>query len=75
MPALNGGEDYELLFTIRQDDYEKIKALEDISVIGHMTDKNSGYHLITRSGTQIPLNAQGWDAFLNKSTAKDTQPE
>lgn len=69
--ALNGGEDYELLFTISQSDYEKIKTVEDISVIGHMTDKSAGFNLITRSGTQVPLNAQGWDAFINKSQTRD----
>lgn len=61
--ALNGGEDYELLFTVPQSDYEKIKNLTDISVIGYITDKNSGVNLITPQGTAIPLKAQGWDAL------------
>ncbi|MCF8368758.1 MAG: thiamine-phosphate kinase [Bacteroidales bacterium] len=64
--ALNGGEDYELLFTINQSDYEKLKSIDEISVVGHMTEKSAGYHLVSRSGTQVPLIAQGWDAFLNK---------
>lgn len=67
--ALNGGEDYELLFTIKQADYEKIKNAKGISVIGHITDKNSGINLISKSGSQLPLTAQGWDAFLTKKHA------
>lgn len=65
--ALNGGEDYELLFTVRQADYEKIKNTKEISVIGHITHKGSGINLISKSGSQIPLTAQGWDAFLQKN--------
>jgi len=63
--ALNGGEDYELLFTIKQDDYEKIKSLKEIVVIGHITEKNAGISLVDKSGGMIPLKAQGWDALLN----------
>ena len=61
--ALNGGEDYELLFTISQDDYEKVKDVMGISVIGHMTDKSEGMNLVTDSGEQIELKAQGWDSL------------
>lgn len=61
--ALSGGEDYELLFTIQQSDYENVKVLKDITIIGHITDKNSGANLITAQGTAIPLKAQGWDAL------------
>ncbi len=61
--ALSGGEDYELLFTISQTDYDKIKSLEGISIIGHMTEINEGENLISRSGTSIKLKAQGWDAM------------
>ena len=61
--ALSGGEDYELLFTINQTDFEKVKDLEDISIIGHMTDKDAGKYMISRSGTAIELKAQGWDAM------------
>jgi thiamine-monophosphate kinase len=64
--ALNGGEDYELLFTIAQSDFEKIKGNPNLTVIGHMTDKNSGYALIDKQGGQHELRAQGWDAFLKK---------
>lgn len=58
--AMNGGEDYELLFTISQKDYEKIKSLTGISVIGHITDSQSGINLVTRSGQQVEIIAQGF---------------
>ncbi len=61
--ALSGGEDYELLFTIKPSDYEKIKDLPGITPIGHMTAKNNGAHLITTSGQLIEIKAQGWDSF------------
>lgn len=61
--ALSGGEDYELLFTIKQADYDKIKDSPDISVIGHITDTASGCQLITKSGNQHEIKAQGWNAF------------
>nr|NQU93527.1 thiamine-phosphate kinase [Bacteroidota bacterium] len=59
--ALNGGEDYELLFTIKQADFIKLKELDGISVIGHMADKNSGINLVTKSGPVVEIKAQGWD--------------
>lgn len=58
--ALNGGEDYELLFTVAIEDYELIKRYPEISVIGHITDKKKGYALITNDGNSIPLEAQGF---------------
>jgi thiamine-monophosphate kinase len=61
--ALNGGEDYELLFTVDINDYEKVKNLQQIHIIGHMTEKEEGNYLISNDGNQITLNAQGWDAF------------
>ncbi|MDR3678654.1 MAG: thiamine-phosphate kinase [Flavipsychrobacter sp.] len=61
--ALSGGEDYELLFTIKQEDYEKIIRNEQISVVGYMTDKAEGAMLLTRSGNKHKLVAQGWNAF------------
>jgi len=61
--ALNGGEDYELLFTISQDDYLKIKANPHLSIIGHIKEENEGIHLITRANTKIPIIAQGWKNF------------
>ncbi|PHR10537.1 MAG: thiamine-phosphate kinase [Aequorivita sp.] len=61
--ALSGGEDYELLFTIKTEDYPKIKANPHLTVIGHMTDQREGIHLISRGGTKIPLIARGWNAL------------
>tara|TARA_R110000868_G_scaffold28686_1_gene107282 strand:- start:24966 stop:26012 length:1047 start_codon:yes stop_codon:yes gene_type:complete len=61
--ALNGGEDYELLFTISQDDYPKIKANPNFTVIGHIKEKQSGMHLVTRAESRIPITAQGWKNF------------
>lgn len=60
--ALNGGEDYELLFTIKQEDYEKITTSEEISVIGYMTEEEKGCKLITRGGSTHDIYAQGWVA-------------
>ncbi|GGH12730.1 thiamine-monophosphate kinase [Pedobacter zeae] len=61
--ALSGGEDYELLFTIKQDDYKKLKHDVDITVIGHVTDKNAGCKMISKSNNVHELKAQGWNAF------------
>ena len=61
--ALNGGEDYELLMTISQEDYLKIKANPNLTVIGYMTDESSGMHLVTRAETKIPITAQGWNSL------------
>lgn len=58
--ALNGGEDYELLFTCPIGDYEKVKELDDIRIIGHITKKELGTLLVTRDGQKFPLKAQGW---------------
>lgn len=66
MCALSGGEDYELLFTIAQDDYDKIKGNPNLTVIGHMTSASEGMYLIDRSGGAHALTAQGWDAFLKR---------
>lgn len=63
MIALSGGEDYELLFTINQNDFEKIKGNPNFTVVGHMTDKNEGAHLVSRANTKIPITAQGWNSF------------
>jgi thiamine-monophosphate kinase len=61
--ALNGGEDYELLFTISQADFEKVKNHADIHFIGYVHEKKEQNILITKGGTPVPLQAQGWDHF------------
>jgi thiamine-monophosphate kinase len=61
--ALSGGEDYELLFTISQDDYDKLGNTNDVSVIGYITDSDAGVHIITKGGSKHPVTAQGWNAF------------
>ncbi|MEO0528467.1 MAG: thiamine-phosphate kinase [Bacteroidota bacterium] len=61
--ALSGGEDYELLFTIDQKEFPKIKGNPNLTVMGHMTDKNEGAHLVSRNVSKIPLTAQGWNSF------------
>ena len=61
--ALNGGEDYELLFTIDQKDYEKIKEMPGVSVVGYVTDASEGNRLVTPDNQVIELTAQGWDAL------------
>lgn len=63
MVALSGGEDYELLFTISIDDYDKIKGNPNLSVIGHITEENQGMNLVTRANQEIELKAQGWNSF------------
>ena len=64
--ALNGGEDYELLMTISQQDYPKIKGNPNFTVIGFITEKERGMHLITRAETAIPLIAKGWNALSDQ---------
>ncbi|MDD1597712.1 thiamine-phosphate kinase [Riemerella anatipestifer] len=67
MAALNGGEDYELLFTISPNDYEKIRNHPDFTIIGHATELEQGNYLVLRGSEQLtPLTAQGWDALLSK---------
>lgn len=67
MCALNGGEDFELLCTIAPEDFEKIRNHPDFSIIGHAVEADQGNYLVARGSNElIALNAQGWDAFLNK---------
>ena len=62
--ALNGGEDYELLFTVPLTDHDKIIQLKDVKLIGHMTKPELGRHLVTKSGQEVELKAQGWTSNL-----------
>ncbi len=61
--AINGGEDYELLFTVALSDFDKIKGNPNLTVIGHMVTASEGMHLVTRAGTKIELKARGWNAL------------
>src|SRR5664279_1741507 len=61
--ALNGGEDYELLFTIDMKDYEKIQTIPGITVIGHITEEAAGVNLMSNSGSLITIQAQGWNHY------------
>lgn len=72
--ALNGGEDYELLFTIDLKDFDKIKGNPNFTVIGHVTEQAQGCNLITKSGALYPLTAQGWNA-LQESEKEEEKPE
>lgn len=70
--ALNGGEDYELLFTVAQSEYEKLKGESmDISIIGHITEKDAGIDMVSKSGNVHPLKAQGWNAFKKKEDSSE----
>ncbi len=65
--SLNGGEDYELLFTVPITDHDKIKNDPDISIIGHIVEKETGKNLITRMGSAIELQAQGWNPLQDET--------
>ena len=68
--ALNGGEDYELLFTVPIGDHEKIQALDDVRLIGHITQESLGHILVTRDDQEFELKAQGWNPLSSESNAK-----
>lgn len=59
--AMNGGEDYELLFTVSMSDYEKVKDLHEITIIGHIVGESAGANLVSKDGVQIAITAQGWN--------------
>ncbi len=64
--AMNGGEDYELLFTVPLTDHEKVEKLKGISIIGYVTKPELGAAMVTRDGAELPIRAQGWNAFEEK---------
>ena len=68
--ALNGGEDYELLFTVPIGDHEKIQDMEDVKLIGHITNPSLGQILVTRDDQEFELKAQGWNPLSSESNAK-----
>ena len=65
--ALNGGEDYELLFTVSLDDYDKMIAMEGVAVVGHITKSALGLQLVGREGEEIELRAQGWNSLQEEA--------
>ena len=68
--ALNGGEDYELLFTVPIGDHEKIQQIEDVKLIGHITNASLGQVLVTRDDQEFALKAQGWNPLSSESRAE-----
>jgi thiamine-monophosphate kinase len=68
MLTLNGGEDYELIFTLAQSDYDKIKDSPEIRIIGFMQEASAGIQLVTKNNVVVPIQAQGWDSFKSQST-------
>ncbi|RRD78237.1 thiamine-phosphate kinase [Alloprevotella sp. OH1205_COT-284] len=72
--ALNGGEDYELLFTVPLTDHDRVAALEDVKIIGHITRPELGARLVTRDGNEFELQAQGWNAAKHDNTDGDNRP-
>lgn len=71
--AMNGGEDYELLFTVPLTDKEKIEKIEGVRMIGYITAPQLGAALVTRDGAEIPIRAQGWNAFNNPASTEDVE--
>ncbi len=71
--ALNGGEDYELLFTVSKDDHEKISKHPDIHMIGYVHDRKDENVMISKAGTVVPLRAQGWDHFRGRNPEPGTR--
>ena len=61
--ALNGGEDYELIFTLKQEDYDKVTLNEEIAVVGYMAELEEGSKFLSKGGNTFDIMAQGWNAF------------
>ena len=64
--AMNGGEDYELLFTVPLTEHDRIENIKGVKMIGYITEPALGCAMITRDGREFPLKAQGWNAFTSK---------
>lgn len=73
--AMNGGEDYELLFTVPLTDKEKVEHLPGVKMIGYITAPSLGAALVTRDGNEIPIRAQGWNAFSNPAATEEVEEE
>ena len=73
--ALNGGEDYELLFTVPLTDHDKVKELKGVHVIGYVTKPELGCAMITRDGAEFPLRAQGWNPLAEGNEDKSLKVE
>ncbi|WP_228852794.1 thiamine-phosphate kinase [Aegicerativicinus sediminis] len=71
--ALSGGEDYELLFTIKQDDFPKIKGNPNLTVIGYITEPSNGMYLVTRGETKVPIIARGWNAMTGSEKEENQE--
>lgn len=69
MAAMNGGEDYELLFTVPLTDHDKVSKMRGVSIIGYVTKPELGAAMVTRDGGEIPIQAQGWNAFNTAETS------
>jgi len=67
---LNGGEDYELLFTAPEDKLPSLRYMPDISIIGQIVPKKEGVHLLTTGGKKVPITAQGWQHFAPHNEKK-----
>jgi thiamine-monophosphate kinase len=66
---MNGGEDYELLFTVSQKDYDQLKEESDISIIGHMTSADQGIQMMSKGGQLIDIKAKGWSSFKESESS------
>lgn len=75
MTAMNGGEDYELLFTVPLADNEKVEKLKGVTMIGYITKPELGAAMVTRDGGEIPIRAQGWNAFPGADTSSKPQED
>jgi thiamine-monophosphate kinase len=71
MCMLSGGEDYELLFTVKQDDYDKVRNHPKLSVIGHAVSAPDAFTLVTKNGPEVPLQAQGWDGVKGPASPSE----